>query len=156
MSDQTLPSTGRIADLRTALPWLVSAGVYCLLMALAPRLLADPDTYSHIAIGRWILEHRAVPTGDPLSQTMRGEHWVAFEWLSQIIYTVAHAWGGWLAVVALAAGAVALALGLLTRFLLREWQPVPALIAVIAALVLVSPHTVARPHVFALPIMVAW
>jgi hypothetical protein len=156
MSDQTLPSTGRIADLRTTLPWLVSAGVYCLLMTLAPRLLADPDTYSHIAIGRWILEHRAVPSGDPFSQTMRGEHWVAFEWLSQIIYAVAHAWGGWLAVVALAAGAVALALGLLTRFLLREWRPVPALIAVLAALVLVSPHTVARPHVFALPIMVAW
>jgi type IV secretory pathway VirB2 component (pilin) len=156
MSDQTLPGTGRLVDARASLPWLVSAGVYALLMALAPRLLADPDVYSHIAVGRWVLEHYTVPSGDPFSLTMRGEHWVAFEWLSQVLYALALDFGGWPAVVALAAAAVALAFGLLTRFLLREWQPVPVMIAVIAALMLVSPHTVARPHVFALPVMVVW
>jgi hypothetical protein len=139
-----------------ATPWLVAAGIYVLLMVLGQRLLADPDTYSHIALGRWILEHHTVPTGDPFSQTIRGKHWVAFEWLSQVAYAAALSLGGWVAVVALAAAAMAAAFGLLTRFLLREWQPVPTLIAVVTAFVLASPHILARPHVLALPLMVAW
>jgi len=138
------------------MPWLVAAAIYFLLMALAPRLLADPDTYSHIALGRWILEHHAVPFVDPFSQTMRGEPWVAFEWLSQVVYAIAQSLGGWIAVVALAAVAAAAAFGLMMRFLLREWPPVPALIAVLAAFVLASPHILARPHMLALPLMVAW
>src|SRR5471032_715938 len=156
MSEQIIQRTGRIADSQAAMPWIVAAAIYALLMVLGPRLLADPDTYSHIALGRWILEHRAVPSVDPFSQTMRGQHWVAFEWLSQIAYTSAHALGGWLGVVALACAAVAAAFGLLTRFLLREWQPVPTLIAVLAAFVLASPHILARPHVLALPLMVGF
>ena len=83
----------------------------------------DPDTYSHIALGRWILDHHSGPTTDPCSANLRGTHWVAFEWLSQIAFAGAHAVGGWLGVVALTAAAVATALGLMTRFLLREWQP---------------------------------
>ena len=156
MSDQIIRDSSRVADSQTAMPWIVAAGVYLLLIALAPRLLADPDTYSHIALGRWILEHHAVPFVDPFSQTMRGEHWVAFEWLSEIAYASAHSLGGWLAVVALASAAAAVAFGLLTRFLLREWPPIPTLIAVLAAFVLASPHILARPHMLALPLMVAW
>ncbi len=138
------------------MPWLVAAGVYVLLMALAPRLLADPDTYSHIALGRWIIDHHAVPSTDPLSQTMHGAPWIAFEWLSQVAYASAYALGGWAAVVALAAAAAAAAFAQLTRFLLREWSPLPTLIALLAALVLVSPHILARPHVLALPLLVGW
>jgi hypothetical protein len=156
MSDQIIATRRDVADFRAAMPWLVAAGVYAVLIALAPRLLADPDSYSHIAMGRWIFDHHVVPMVDPFSQTMRGEPWVAFEWLSEIAYAAALALGGWLGVVALAAAAAAIAFGLLTRLLLREWPPVPALIAVLAALVLVSPHMLARPHVLALPIMVAW
>jgi hypothetical protein len=156
MSEQIIPRTSRIVDLPAAMPWLVAMGVYALLIALGPRLLADPDTYSHVALGRWIVEHRAVPAGDPFSQTMRGTHWVAFEWLSELIYGGAYALGGWAAVVALSAAAAAAAFGQLTRFLLREWQPVPTLMAVLAALVLTSPHILARPHLLALPLMVGW
>ncbi len=156
MSEHVIPGARRLAVSHAAMPWLVAAGVYALLMLLGPRLLADPDTYSHIALGRWIFEHQSVPTVDPFSQTMRGEHWVAFEWLSQVIYAGALSLGGWTGVVALAAACAAAAFGLLTRFLLREWQPVPVLIAVLAAFVLVSPHILARPHILAMPIMVAW
>jgi hypothetical protein len=64
--------------------------------------------------------------------------------------------GGWTGVVALTAAAVATALGLLARFLLREWQPGAVLVAVLSALLLTSPHILARPHILALPAMVAW
>jgi hypothetical protein len=156
MSDQIFRRASRTIDAQTMIPWLAATAVYLLLMALAPRLLADPDTYSHIALGRWILVHHAAPSSDPLSQAMHGKPWIAFEWLSQVAYATAYALGGWLTVVALAAAAAATAFGLLTRFLLREWQPIPTLIALLAALVLVSPHILARPHMLALPLMVAW
>ena len=56
----------------------------------------------------------------------------------------------------MAAAAVATALGLLTRFLLREWQLNATLVAVLCALSLTAPHILARPHILALPVMVAW
>jgi hypothetical protein len=59
-------------------------------------------------------------------------------------------------VVALAAAAIALAVGLLTHFLLRELAPAPALLMVIVAVMLLAPHMLARPHVLTLPIMVTW
>lgn len=143
-----------------ASPWTltlaIAAGTYLLLLAAGGALLNDPDTYSHIALGRWIIAHGAVPTVDPFSQTFAGTHWVAFEWLSQVAYAVAYAAGGWAAVVALAAAAMALAFALLTRFLLRQIAPVPTLILVLVALVLSSPHILARPHALALPVLVLW
>jgi len=156
MSEQIIRRTGRMVDAQSAMPWVVAAGVYVLLIALAPRLLSDPDTYSHIALGRWILEHHAVPTTDPFSATLRGTHWVAFEWLSQAAFATAYAVGAWTGVVVLAAAAIAAAFGLLTRFLLREWQPNAVLIAVLCAVLLTTPHILARPHVLALPVMVGW
>src|SRR5512132_2056262 len=103
MSEQTIRPAGRILDLQASMPWLVAASVYVLLIALGPRLLADPDTYSHIALGRWILEHHAVPTTDPFSATLRGTHWIAFEWLSQVVFAIAHAAAGWTGVIAVTA-----------------------------------------------------
>ncbi|HEY6699719.1 MAG TPA: hypothetical protein VI137_02710 [Pseudolabrys sp.] len=117
MSEQIIRRTGPLVDIQSTLPWLVATGVYVLLLALGPRLLSDPDTYSHIALGRWILEHHAIPTTDPFSANFRRTHWVAFECLSQIAFAAAHATGGWIGVVELTAAAVAAALGLLTRFL---------------------------------------
>ena len=114
MSEQTLRRTGSMVDMQSTMPWLVAVGVYVLLLTLGPKLLSDPDTYSHIALGRWILENRAIPTTDPFSANFRGTPWVAFEWRSQIAFAAAHAISGWIGVVAVAAAAVATALGLLT------------------------------------------
>src|SRR5215813_7441495 len=139
-----------------SLPLWVGAAVYGLLLLVGPELLNDPDTYSHVALGRWIIAQRAVPFADPFTHTAAGTPWVAFEWLSQVAYALAHAAGGWLAVVMLGAGAVALSLALLTRWLLRELAPIPTLILVTAAFVLMSPHVLARPHVLAFPVMVIW
>lgn len=156
MSDQTIRRVERIADLRTAMPWLVAAGIYVLVIAVAPQLLNDPDTYSHLALGRWILEHGAVPTVDPFSANFRGTHWLAFEWLSEVVFALAYAAGGWLGMVAVACAAAATAFGLLTRFLLRELRPTAALFGILIALPLTAPHILARPHILALPILVAW
>ena len=156
MSDEVIRSAAKPFPARVALPWLVGAGVYALLLTLGPRLLNDPDSYSHIAVGRWIMAHGAVPASDPFSFSMHGAPWITFEWLSEVIYAAVYALSGWAGVVVLAATAIALAVGLLTRFLLRELSPTPALLMVVAAVVLLAPHMLARPHVLTLPIMVAW
>ena len=71
MSEQTL-RVSRSIDVSAAMPWLVAMAVYLLLMVLGNRLLGDADTYWHITLGRLILEHRALPTGEALSQTVHG------------------------------------------------------------------------------------
>jgi hypothetical protein len=141
---------------RAALPWMFAAGVYLLLLLLGAKLLNDPDSYWHIAVARWILEHSAFPTGDPFSHTMPGAHWIAFEWLSEMVYAGAHAVAGWPGVIVVAAAAIALAFAILMHFLLQRLDTVPALIMGLAAVVLTAPHMLARPHALVLPVMVAW
>ena len=156
MSDEVIGSAAKPFPAQAAMPWLVGAVVYVLLLTLGPRLLNDPDSYSHIALGRWILAHGTVPVSDAFSFSMHGTPWITFEWLSEVIYAAVYALSGWGGVVALAAAVIALAVGLLMRFLLRELSPALALLTVIAAVVLLAPHMLARPHVLTLPIMVAW
>ena len=43
------------------MPWLIGTGVYALLTLLGEQLLNDPDSYWHLVVGRWIVEHGAVP-----------------------------------------------------------------------------------------------
>jgi hypothetical protein len=139
-----------------ATPWLIGVIVYLLLLTLGPRLLSDPDSYSHIEVGRWILAHRTWPTSDPFSFSMHGEPWIAFEWLSEVIYAAIYELAGWNGVVVFASAMIALTIGLLARFLMRELSAAPAVLIVIAAIVLLAPHMLARPHVLTLPLMVIW
>ena len=139
-----------------SLPLLV--GLVALLRSLVDRraLLNDPDTYLHIAAGRWMLAHGALPAADPFSHTMAGAHWAAPEWLAEIVLAAFYNTGGWSAIVVLAAASFAASLAILTRYLLRHFDPLPCAVAAIAAMALVLPHLVARPHILALPPLVLW
>lgn len=52
--------------------------------ALNPRL--DEDTWWHLAVGQWVVDHRAVPTEDPFSRIGQEQHipWVAYSWLHEV------------------------------------------------------------------------
>lgn len=149
------PSPASRTSFAPLLPLLAAAVVYVAVMAVGSSLLNDADTYWHIAVGNWI-EQNGLPTADPFSFTFRGQHWIAKEWLSQILLATASNAAGWPGVVALSAAAIALACGLLTWFLQRTLYPVAAIAGVAVAFMLVTPHALARPHVLALPVMVAW
>jgi hypothetical protein len=144
------------AGFRVSLPLCTGVATYALLLMLGARLLNDPDVYWHIAVGRWIVEHRAFPHVDTFSATVAGAPWIAKEWLSQLLLAGAHAVAGWSGVVVLAACAIATAFALLAYFLLQKLAPLPALTLVAAGFVLASTHFVARPHALALPVMVVW
>ena len=134
----------------------VGVAVYVLLVAAGNRLLNDPDTLWQITVGQWILDHRAVPHTDVYSFTMRGQPWISTQWLAQVLYAEVYAWFGWTGPVVLAAIASAATFALLARYLVRNLSDSAALVFVAVALALTAPHLLARPHVLALPIMVAW
>ncbi|HTV88849.1 MAG TPA: hypothetical protein VME41_07530 [Stellaceae bacterium] len=138
--------------------WPLLAGLLFFARLLAARraLLNDPDTYLHVAAGRWMLAHAALPLHDPFSHSMPGALWICSEWLAEIALAASYRLCGWNGVVILAAGCAAAALALLAHFLLRRLPPLPALIATAAAAELLEPHVLARPHILALPLLVLW
>lgn len=141
---------------RALLPLFVGAGIYALLLLSGNRLLNDPDTLWQITVGQWIIDHHAVPTTDIYSFTMRGQPWISTQWLAQVAYAKAYTLAGWNGPVVLAAASIAAAFALLARFLNRYLRESTVLVFVVAALLLTLPHQLARPHVLAFPLMVAW
>ena len=144
------------SPMRGLLPLWVGVLIYALFLVAGNRLLIDPDTMWQITVGQWILDHRAVPETDIYSFTMRGQPWLSTQWLAQVLYAKAYAISGWSGPVVLAATAIAATFGMFTRFLSRRLSESTTLVFVAAALALTVPHLLARPHVLALPVMVAW
>ncbi|WP_368039339.1 MULTISPECIES: hypothetical protein [unclassified Tardiphaga] len=138
------------------LPLWVGLGVYALALLAGSQLLNDPDTYWQISVGQSILDHRAVPTIDLYSFTMRGQPWVSTQWLSQVLFAGAYGAFGWTGPVVLTATAVAATFALLTHFLHQRLVESTTLIFVMVALALMLDHLLARPHVLAMPVMVAF
>src|SRR4051794_13216605 len=59
-------------------------------LATSPRTFDDGDVSWHVAAGRWMLAHRAIPTTDPFSFTAYGHPWIAMEWLADIVFAAAY------------------------------------------------------------------
>ena len=149
-------ATEEASPLRGLLPLWVGAGIYAVLLLAGNRLLNDPDTMWQITVGQWIIDHRAVPETDVYSFTMRGQPWISTQWLAQVLYAGAYAVFGWSGLVVLAAAATSATFALLAKFLSRHLSESATLVIIPAALALTVPHLLARPHVLALPVMVAW
>ncbi|MBR0797793.1 hypothetical protein JQ615_20620 [Bradyrhizobium jicamae] len=137
--------------------WLwVGCGVYLLLLVTGDRLLADSDTYWQVAVGRWILDHGAVPSADIYSFTRAGEPWTSSSWLAQVLYAKAYELAGWTGPVALAAICIAAAFAQLTSILGRKLPATYAIVVALASLVVSTGHLLVRPHVLVMPVMIAW
>jgi hypothetical protein len=126
----------------------LALAVLCALVGYgAMRPISNSDFGWHAAMGRYIVEQRAIPRTEPFTHTARGAPMVAHQWLSQVIYhgaidsvgilglRVAHA--------ALAALLPALFFGLLRR---EGVERALALAAACLFLVLVQGRFQVRPH----------
>ncbi len=113
------------------------------------RLLnSDGDLSRHMAMGEHMLRNGFIRT-DLFSFTKAGEPFVAYEWLSQLVYALLHDFGGIAAVAICAAMIIAAAYALVVRFMLRRGvDPMLAYLVGIAAAVLGAVHWLARPHLF--------
>lgn len=104
-----------------------------------------------------MLEHAMVPAHDPFSHSIPQAPWVAHEWLSEVILAATfNAGGGWPGIVVITALSFAITMALLNRFLLRDLEPIHALLFVALAYLMATSHLLARPHVLAMPLMVIW
>ena len=135
--------------------WL-GAGVYVLLLVNGNALLNDSDTYWHIAVGKWILDHNSFPRVDIYSFTKAGEPWISTSWLAQVLYAVSYEIGGWAGPTIVAATCIAGTFALLAFILGQRIRSTHAIMIALVALPVSASHFLARPHVLALPVMLAW
>jgi hypothetical protein len=146
----------RASPLHGLLPLWVGVFVYSILVLAGNHLLIDPDTMWHVTVGQWMLDHHAVPETDVYSFTMRGHRWISMQWMAEVLYAKAYGLFGWSGPVVLAAAASALTFAQLAKFLGRHLSASTTMVFVAAALALTAGHLLARPHVLALPVMMAW
>lgn len=161
-----MPTTTKALDpapleIRTlGLSWPLLVALLAMLAVLGSSLaavtLADPDTYWHLAAGRWIVEHAAVPATDPFSHSMPGAEWTAHEWLSELVLLGIHGLAGWAGLAVAATLVFAGTLAYVMRFLLARMEPAHALLLTVFAGLMLAGHLLARPHVFAWPLLAVW
>jgi hypothetical protein len=55
------------------------------LLFLRHFYVSDPDIWWHLAAGRWILQHHALPMTDPFSSYGLGKPWIVYSWMFDVI-----------------------------------------------------------------------
>ncbi|HVN00708.1 MAG TPA: hypothetical protein VMT68_10895 [Caulobacteraceae bacterium] len=124
--------------------------------AFSVRVFIDGDTNWHVASGRWILSHMSVPSTDPFSYTYAGKHWIAHEWLSEVLMALAYLGLGWNGVVLLIGLAAGIAFAMIAAEL-RLWMgPVGQIVGLALTFACLEPFLYARPHIIAMPMLVFW
>jgi hypothetical protein len=138
---------------RNAYPLAVASAVFVIAVALPSR---DPDTYWHLAMGQWMLDHREFLRQDIYSSTVNGLHFGIGEWLGQIALAGAFAVSGWAGVAILRATLLAVAAFFVVRLTRRGGAPWWISLPVAAAALLVSMIAwTDRPQLFTLALFPA-
>jgi hypothetical protein len=134
-----------------SIPDLVFSGLAALQVAAASLILLnrDGDLPRHIAVGKVMLASHSLVRQDFFSHTAYGQPFLAYEWLSQLIFAAVYGWAGLDAVAVLTAVFTAWAYALIAGFLIRRRVAVDlVLVTVIAAAVVGMADWAARPHAF--------
>jgi hypothetical protein len=122
----------------------------------APTIFRDGDVSWHIAAGRWILEHQAIPRTDPFSFTAVGRPWIDTEWLAEIIYASAFNFLGYTGLAVIVVAALIALNAIIFFYLQPRVSPVVIAVAFPALDLVLSRFVLARPHVLAWPLLSAW
>lgn len=125
-------------------------------LATTPKTFDDGDVSWHVASGRWILAHHAIPTADPFSFTAYGHPWIAMEWLADLMSAWAYNLAGY-AGLAFVVGAAMIAVhAILFAHIRKAVGPIGIAAAIVAVDVVLGHFILARPHVLVWPILAGW
>lgn len=114
--------------------------------------LADNSFFTHLATGRYILEH-GFPSGDVYSFTAPGEHWVVQSWLASVLYASGERIAGLVGIRVLAAVLGGVAAGILW-VLTRPARGIVARTAIcVVGLVVAATMWSPRPLLFGLVLL---
>ena len=122
----------------------------------ATLVVRDPDTLWQLRVGLDIWKTFSLPHQDVYSFTFSGQKWIAEQWLGQLLLSASYEIGGWRGVVALTGLSVGAAAFLFCREVERAANPRIAVVVTLVAIFLTGILFTARPHIFILPIAVAW
>jgi hypothetical protein len=156
MSISVANTIGSQSPARGFLSLCVGAGAYFFFLFTGDGLLLDSDTFWQIKVGQWIIEHRAVPHTDLYSFTKFDAPWISTSSLSQVLYAAVHAQWEWAGPVILASLAIAVTVAIFVYLLSAHIEAAHCILLAMLALLLSHHHLFARPHVLAMPVMVAW
>lgn len=123
------------------------------------RLLMDGDAGVHIRIGDWIRAHGTIPHEDLFGFSKPHGEWLAYEWLSGVIFSMANSAAGLKGVTLMAATLLSLVTGFVA--LHSVWRGASGVVLVPMVLIgtnVLNIHFLARPHIFTLLLLaaVAW
>jgi hypothetical protein len=134
---------------------LLTFAIICAGLFGAMRPSPDPDSWWHLATGRWIIDSGTIPNSDPFSWTASGKAWVAHEWASDLMFAVVDSWFGPLGLLWMQGIFVGISLLLLRTTLRRltgnEWI---VAVALGLTLYLISLMWTLRPHLISLLLIV--
>lgn len=156
MSISVTGSVSSRSTVRALVPLCAGVAVYLFLLFSGEILLRDSDSIWQIKVGQWILANNAVPYTDLYSFTQFGKPWMSSSWLSQVLYAAVYRPGDWAGPVILASIAIGASIAIFVHLLSRYFDPARAIVITLLALVLAAPHFLVRPHVLALPVMLAF
>lgn len=125
-------------------------------LGTAPSIFRDGDVSWQVAAGKWILQNGRIPTTDPFSYTAFGHHWVAMEWLAEILYGGAFSIDSYAGLATLVAAAVIALFAILYFHLEARASPIAVTIALLMVAFVIAPFILARPHVLAWPLLAGW
>ncbi|MEW6572121.1 MAG: hypothetical protein AB1374_00575 [Bacillota bacterium] len=138
----------KLSGFRLALLVLVITGMLVLVVRAFETGILDPDTWWHLAAGRYIAAHQSIPHQDIFSWTVSGEPWITHEWLAEVLFYLAYLAGSFWGVLSLVLLLVALLFAFYTKLLLRSGGRYP--VAVLSLLVtgeMLYPFLEIRPQV---------
>lgn len=92
------------------------------LLFIANVSVTDPDIWWHLAAGRWILRHHAVPRMDPFSLYGIGKPWIDYSWLFDVLIQLSYRTFGYVG-IALYDVVIRLALAIALFHLVRSLLP---------------------------------
>ena len=147
LSREDLAGTALLMLLLVALP---------VAFASSGKIFGDGDVSWHIAAGRWMLQHRAIPTVDPFSFTAAGKPWIAMEWLADLLYSSSFAAAGYAGVAAMVAAALIGLQVIVFSHIRRSVGPIGIALTIAAMDAVLGAFLLARPHLLVWPIMAAW
>src|SRR5215469_4794759 len=135
---------------------LLTALLFLMLVPIGSNFLSDPDSQWHIAVGSSIWNSGHLPLVDEFSHTFAESPWIATQWLAELFLFGAFSLAGWSGVVVLTALTIASAYGLMYYWLEGRLKWSTALSITLAVLPTASSHFLARPEIFALPLLIVF
>ncbi|MBX9723139.1 MAG: hypothetical protein K2X81_17180, partial [Candidatus Obscuribacterales bacterium] len=134
--------------------WMPSIGdilfvlILCLFFVFLPNfILGDGSTGWHIVDGQYILAHGQIPQKDLISYTFADKHWVAYEWLFDLVLAILDKIGGIKMVAVACCSAIALLFALIYQECRKRGSHfISATFFCVSGALCSSIHWLARPH----------